>query len=42
MFAQVFEGMDGVEALSKAPVDPQSSKPLEDMVMEKVEIVAYE
>ncbi len=42
VFAQVFEGMDGVEALSKAPVDPQSSKPLEDMVMEKVEIVAYE
>ncbi len=42
VFAQVFEGMDGVEALSKAPVDSQSSKPLEDMVMEKVEIVAYE
>ena len=42
VFAQVCEGMDGVEALSKAPVDPQSSKPLEDMVMEKVEIVAYE
>lgn len=42
VFAQVFEGMDGVEALSKAPVDAETSKPLEDMVMEKVEIVAYE
>ncbi len=41
VFAQVFEGMDQVEALSKAEVDPQSSKPLQDMVIQKVEIVEY-
>lgn len=42
VFAQVFEGMDGVEAISKTEVDPQNSKPLQDVVIEKVEIVEYE
>lgn len=42
VFAQVFEGMGGVESLSKVEVDPQSSKPLKDVVIKKIEIVPYE
>ncbi len=41
VFGQVFEGMDSVYALSKAETDPSNDKPLEDMVIEKVEIVVY-
>lgn len=41
VFAQVFEGMDQVEALSKVEVDAQTSKPLQDLVIQKVEIVEY-
>lgn len=42
VFAQVFEGMEHVESLSKVEVDPESYKPLTDVVIEKVEIVTYE
>lgn len=41
VFGQVFEGMDSVYALSQAETDPNNDKPLEDMVIEKVEIVVY-
>ena len=41
VFAQVFEGMDQVYALSQADTD-DNDKPLEDMVIQSVEIVPYE
>lgn len=41
VFGQVFEGMDSVYALSQAETD-SNDKPVEDMVIEKIEIVAYE
>ena len=41
VFGQVFEGMDSVYALSQAETYPNNDKPLEDMVIEKVEIVVY-
>lgn len=42
VFAQVFEGMDTVYALTKVATDPTTAAPLEPVVMEKVEIVPYE
>lgn len=43
VFAQVFEGMDVVEELSKVQVDPDHNYvPLEPVVIRSVEIVAYE
>lgn len=41
VFGQVFEGMDDVYALSQAQTD-ENNKPVEDMVIETVEIVVYE
>ncbi|WP_322174700.1 peptidylprolyl isomerase [Acutalibacter caecimuris] len=41
VFGQVFAGMDNVYKLSQAETDPSNNKPLEDMVIEKIEIVAY-
>lgn len=41
VFGQVFEGMDEVYKLSQAETDPNNNKPVEDMVIEKIEIVAY-
>lgn len=42
VFGQVFEGMDSVYALSQAATDSSNDKPLEDMVIESVQIVVYE
>ena len=42
VFAQVFEGMDSVYALSQVETDSSTNKPLEDVVIETVEIVPYE
>lgn len=41
VFGQVFEGMDSVYAFSKVDTDSYD-KPVEDLVIEKIEIVAYE
>ena len=41
VFAQVFEGMESVYALSKVETD-SNNKPLEDVVIQSVEIVPYE
>lgn len=41
VFGQVFEGMDVVDEIAKVAVNPMSSKPLEDVVMERVEVVEY-
>ncbi len=41
VFGQVFEGMDTVDKISQTSVN-SSSKPVEDMVIEKIEIVIYE
>lgn len=41
VFGQVFEGMDEVYKLSQAETDPNNNKPVEDMVIEKIEIVEY-
>lgn len=42
IFGQVFEGMDIVDKIAAVEVDGQNNKPLEDVIMEKVEIVKYE
>ena len=41
VFGQVFEGMDHVYKLSQAETDPSNNKPVEPMVIEKIEIVEY-
>ena len=41
VFAQVFEGMDVVSGISAVKTDA-NAKPLEDVVIEKIEIVPYE
>jgi len=41
VFGQVFEGMDNVYALSEAATDG-NDKPVEDMVIDKVEILEYQ
>ena len=41
VFGQVFEGLDGVYALSKAETDG-NDKPVTDMVIESVKIVEYD
>ncbi len=42
VFAQVFEGMDNVTSLSKTPVKADGSTPVQQVVIEKIEIVPYE
>mgnify|MGYP000978769569 CR=1 FL=1 len=42
IFGQVFEGMDVVDKIAAVEVEAESSKPLEDVVIEKVEITKYE
>lgn len=41
VFAQVFEGMDNVMSLSKTEVKENGSTPVEDVVIEKIEIITY-
>ena len=41
VFAQVFEGMDTIEKISKVEVD-SSDKPVSDVTIEKIELVPYE
>ncbi len=41
VFAQVFEGMDNVTELSKTEVGSDGSTPVNDVIIEKVEIVTY-
>ena len=41
VFAQVFEGMESVYALSQVETD-SNNKPLEDVVIQSVDIVPYE
>lgn len=42
IFGQVFEGMDVVYAISEVKVDPQTSMPAKQVVIESVEIVEYQ
>lgn len=42
VFGQVYEGMDVVDAIAAVEVDPQSSKPVEDVIIETIEIVKYQ
>lgn len=41
VFAQVFEGMDDVTELSKTEVGSDGSTPVNDVIIEKIEIVTY-
>lgn len=46
VFGQVYEGMDVVDAIAAVPVeldpnDPQSAKPLEDVIVESIKIEKY-
>ena len=42
MFAQVFEGMENVTALSQVEADPDTGAPTEPVVIQSIEIVPYE
>lgn len=42
IFGQVFEGMDVVYAISQVKVDPQTSMPAKQVIIESVEIVEYQ
>lgn len=42
IFGQVFEGMDVVYAISEVKVDPETSMPAKQVVIESVEIVEYQ
>jgi len=41
VFGQVFEGLEVIDAIAEIPTDPNDDKPLEDVIIEKVEIVKY-
>lgn len=41
IFAQVFYGMDTVMKINKVDVNPINKEPIEDVVIEKVEIILY-
>ena len=42
VFGQVFEGMDVVYAISEVKVDPETSMPAKQVVIESIEIVEYQ
>lgn len=42
IFGQVFYGMDTVEEINKVSINPVSKEPLEDIVIESIEIIDYE
>ena len=42
IFGQVFEGMDVVDKIATVEVNAEDSKPLEDVMIEKVELTKYE
>lgn len=41
VFAQVFEGMEVVNSINSVETDPKTGVPVEDIMIEKVEIVNY-
>ncbi len=41
VFGQVIQGMDVVDAIAAEPADPESGKPLEDVVITEVKIEKY-
>jgi peptidyl-prolyl cis-trans isomerase B (cyclophilin B) len=41
VFGQVFKGMDVVNAIASVNVNPHSSKPDKDIIMQTIEIVEY-
>ena len=42
IFAQVFYGMDTVMEINKVDINPITKEPIEDVIIEKAEIVLYE
>lgn len=42
IFGQVFEGFEVIDAIAAVETDPGNNRPVEDVIMEKVEIVKYE
>lgn len=42
IFAQVFYGMDTVRAINQVTVNPITKEPVEDVIIEKIEIVPFE
>ena len=40
-FGQVISGMDIVDAIAKVETNPSNDKPLEDVVIESIEITTY-
>ena len=41
VFAQVFEGIETINAINKVEVDAETGRPLTDIKIEKIEIVSY-
>lgn len=42
VFGYVYEGMDIVDAIAAVDVDPTTASPLSDLIIESIEVVAYE
>lgn len=42
IFGQVFYGMDTVKEINKVTVNPTTAEPMEDVIIEKIEIVPFE
>ena len=41
VFAQVFEGIDVVNAINKVEVDEKTGRPIEDVLIQRIEIINY-
>ena len=41
VFAQIFEGIETVNAINRVEVDAESGRPLTDVKIEKIEIISY-
>ena len=41
VFAQIFEGIEAVNAINKVEVDDKNGRPLTDVKIEKIEIISY-
>ncbi len=41
VFGQVYEGMDVIDAVAKTETNPENDKPLEDVVIDKIEVTTY-
>ena len=41
VFAQVFSGMDVVDKIAAVETDPLTNKPVKDVIIDSIEIIAF-